>query len=94
MTTSNFGYENYSPHEIVRRGEAIYENELRDRVEPANHGRFLVLDLESHDFEIDDDDLTATTRLLDRHPSGVLYGLKIGHSAAYRIGASFGAGRP
>jgi hypothetical protein len=76
----------YSPEEIASRGDAIYENRLRDQVESDNRDRFLILDIESEDYEIDDDDLTATTRLLARRPEAVLYGLRIGRSAAYRIG--------
>jgi hypothetical protein len=50
----------------------IYEREIRRQVEAANHGRFLVLDINSHLFEIADDDLTASDRLLKKNPKAVL----------------------
>jgi hypothetical protein len=77
----------YTPEEIASRGDAIYESRLRDQVESENRDRFLILDIESEEYEIADDDLAATMRLLARRPNAVIYGLRIGHSAAYRIGA-------
>jgi hypothetical protein len=80
------GGQTLSIEEISRRGEEIYERELRERVEPGNRGRFLVLDVQSGTYELGDDDLAATQRLLDRIPEAVPYGIRIGHPAAYRIG--------
>jgi len=85
--------------EIARRGRDFYERELRPNVEAAHHGQFLVLDVITHSFEIADDDLTASDRVLKNNPKAVLYGCRIGYAAAYRIGpatavgASRGAGR-
>jgi hypothetical protein len=72
--------------EIVRRGEEIYEREIRANVEPTNKGKFLVLDIETGAYEIDEDDLKASKRLLARHPNAETYGLRIGYPTAYRIG--------
>jgi hypothetical protein len=38
---------------------------------------------------IDDDDLVATKRALAKRPEAVLYGLRIGYPAAYRLGGHF-----
>jgi hypothetical protein len=76
----------YSPEEVVRRGEELYERELRPKVEAGNKGKFLILDIGTGAYEIDADDLTASDRLLARHPEAELYGLRIGHPTAYRLG--------
>jgi hypothetical protein len=75
--------------EIVRRGEEIYEREIRSKVEEANRGKFLILDVQTGAYEIDEDDLAASERLLDRHPDAELYGLRIGFPAAYRMGIPY-----
>ena len=80
-------YANYPPHEVARRGEAIYEQHLRANVEAQHRGKFLVLDIETGAYEIDDDDLVATKRALATRPDAVLYGLRIGYPTAYRLGA-------
>ena len=46
-------------------------------------GNFVVIDVESGDYEIDAGDAVATRRLLDRRPTAVTYGIRIGHRAAY-----------
>ncbi len=88
-------YPGYTTEEIARRGRVVYEREIRHEVESAHRGRFLVLDVGSGDYEISDDDLDASERLLERRPDALLYGLRIGERAAYRIGGRLGpAGTP
>jgi hypothetical protein len=84
----------YTMEEIARRGEEIYQQQLRARVEPGNEGKILVLDVDTGDYEIDGDDLAADHRLRSRHPDSVFYGLRIGYPAADKIGGSWGKGHP
>lgn len=78
--------EDLSGPEIAKRGEAIYDEVIRPCIQPQDRGKHLVLDIISGEYEIADDDVTATQRMLARRPEGVLYGLRIGHAAAYRLG--------
>jgi hypothetical protein len=75
-------YPRYRADEVAARGEAIYEQQIRPKVEAEHQGKFLVIDIEIGDCEIDDDDLVATTRALAKRPEAVLSGLRIGYSAA------------
>lgn len=79
-------YAKYTPEEVESRGEAIYEQEIRPKVEAEHKGKFLVLDIETGQYEIDEDDVTATKRALAKRPDAVLYGLRIGYPTAYRLG--------
>lgn len=36
----------YASHEIVRRGQALYDQQIRAKVEGSHKGEFLVLDIE------------------------------------------------
>ena len=82
-------YVKCTAREVESQGEAIYEQRIRASVEVENKGKFLVLDIETGEYEIDTDDLMATKRLLARCPDAILYGLRIGFSSAYRLGGSF-----
>ena len=82
-------YTNYTSQEVESRGEAIYVQQIRDKVEPKHKGKFLVIDIETGEYEINADDLVATKQLLAKHPNAVIYGLRIGYPTAYRIGSSF-----
>ena len=68
------------------RGEAIYEQSIRGRVEGTAQGKIVVIDVESGDFEIDSDDASATARLLERCPDAVTFAVRVGHPATYRMG--------
>ena len=73
----------YKPGEVAARGEAIYREEIQPRVQPIEKGTFVVIDVETGDYEIDARDAAATRRLLQRRPSAVTYGVRVGHRAAY-----------
>ena len=79
-------YEKYSPQQVEAKGEEIYERHIRGMVEPGNRGKFVVIDIETGEFEVDDDDLQATKRALEKRPEAVLYGLRIGYPTAYTLG--------
>ena len=78
----------YRPEEVVQRGRAIYEQQIHHHIQPEHQGRFVVIDIEIGDYDIGDDDLSATKRILARRPDAVTYGLRVGSPAAYRIGIS------
>lgn len=69
-------------------GRQIYADQLRDKVEDKYRDKYLVLDIDSSDYEIDARHIQATLRLLQRRPEGTLYSLRIGHPAAFRLGGS------
>ena len=83
----------YSPQEIARRGEEIYARQISPVHAERSAGQFVVVDIESGAFEIAADDLSATKLLLAKRPSAVLYGLRIGQRAAYRLGVFLGERR-
>ena len=82
-------YTNYTSKEVASRGKAIYRREIRNKVELNHKGKFLVIDIETGEYEMNIDDLVATKRLLVKHPNAVVYGLQIGFPTAYRIGGHF-----
>jgi hypothetical protein len=47
----------WTGREIVRRGQALYDQRIRAQVEAGNQGKFLVINVETGDYEMDADDL-------------------------------------
>jgi hypothetical protein len=79
----------YSGEEIGRRGQEIYEQRLRALVETEdNVGKIISIDVESGDYEIADDLLSAGRRLQQRRPDALMYGKRIGYNAVYAVGGS------
>ena len=87
-------HSHQSSADVVRRGEEIYERELRNRVEPQHNGKFMVLDIDTGAYEIDADEVAALQRAMARNPAGTRYIKRIGYSAAHRLGGRFVVKRP
>ena len=77
----------YSKEEFARRGDEIYERDLRTHVEAGNEGKFIVIDIETGAYEIDADELVASDRLLTRHPNAQVWLRRVGSRYARRFGA-------
>lgn len=81
------GHPRFNLEEIGRRGQQLYEESVRAKVETEeNIGKQIVIDIETGDYEIDEDGLAASRRLLARHPGAALYGARIGYDAVYALG--------
>lgn len=80
------GHPRYSTDEIVARGQEIYEKQLKGKLEPQNVGKFLVIDIETGEYEMDEDDLTAALRAYNKNPDGARYEMKIGYATSGTIG--------
>jgi hypothetical protein len=76
----------YTSAEVSLKGRAIYEAIIKPQVEPERIGDYVVIDVDTGDYEVDEDHLTAGLRLIDRRPNGARYGLRIGYRTAARIG--------
>lgn len=72
--------------DIATRGQALYDQAIRQQVEAQHTGKFLVLDIDTGNYEIDADDLHASERLLERLPNARIYGVRIGFATAYKLG--------
>ena len=75
-----------SPQEIVDRGRRYYAEHLRARLEPDHMDEYLVLDIDTGDYEVDPSELAAFQRAYARSPRGIFCILRIGHRAAARLG--------
>lgn len=80
------GHPRFSKDEIVDRGIVIYQQQLRDKLEPQYIGKFLIIDIETGDYELDDDDVLAYKRAKAKHPDGARFGMRIGYRASGTIG--------
>ena len=76
----------YSKEEFARRGDEIYEHDVRPRIEAGDEGKFVVIDIETGAYEIDEDELAASDRLVARHSDAQLWVMRVGSRYARRFG--------
>jgi len=72
MTTSHL--------ELVKQGQAVYDRELRPKLEPKHKGEYLVLDVDTGEYELDEDECAAIRRARARKPHTLFYILRVGYS--------------
>jgi len=76
----------YSREETARRGQEIYERDIRPLAEATHPGEFAAIDVETGHYELDKDDYSATESLLIQQPDAQIWLARIGQAATYRIG--------
>jgi hypothetical protein len=79
----------HSKEEFARRGQEIYERDVRPHLQPGDDNKFVAIDIETGMFEIDPDDYTAGKRLLDRNPDAQTWMVRVGHPATISLGGRF-----
>lgn len=77
----------YSPDQLSALGNAIFEQQVRPTLAPADNGKFIAIDVVSGDHELDVDDYAAVMRLRSRRPAAEILLLRAGAPTTCRIGA-------
>ena len=75
----------YETGQVVDLGKAIYKEKIKHLAEPAENGKFVVIDVESGDYEIDEQIIPASDRLRERHPNAVTYAGRVGYPTTYKL---------
>jgi len=76
----------YGKEKHARRGNDIYERQVRPQVEIGNRGKIVAIDIETGAFEVAEDVIEASDRLLARYPDAQIWFVRIGYPAVHRFG--------
>ncbi len=76
----------YPQEEFERRGQAWYETRVRSQVAPEHQGEIVAIDVDTGEFELGENTLSAAKSLLARLPDSQMWFVRVGHIAVYRIG--------
>ena len=78
-------FDGYKPGEVTDLAREIYQEKIKPLVEPQEQGKFIVIDVVSGDYEIDEQIVDAFDRLKARRPESVAGGLRIGYRATFKM---------
>jgi hypothetical protein len=78
----------YSKEEFARRGDEIYEHDVKPKVGPQDHGKFVAIDIETRQWEMDADERSAGDSLLERVPDAQMWMTCVGLGYLYRFGGA------
>ncbi len=72
-------------NEIAARGRKLYDVHIKETVDPIHYGMFVVIGVDTGDYEVDKRHILAIKRLRKRHPGALTYGVRVGFPTAYRM---------
>jgi hypothetical protein len=76
----------YSKEEFARRGDAIYEKEIRPKLTAKDVGKFLAIDIETGQYEIAADEMKAGDTLRRRLPEAQIWMVRVGYTSTRKFG--------
>lgn len=76
----------YPKEEFARRGDAMYEAQVRPHLQTEDEGKFAAIDIESGAFEIDKEEMKAGDKLRARLPDAQIWMVRIGSRYVHRFG--------
>jgi hypothetical protein len=72
--------------ELAKLADEILHRKIEPLLTSDDAGKFVAIDVDSADFEVHEDDLTAVRRLKARRPSAQAVMCRVGYAAAYKMG--------
>jgi hypothetical protein len=76
----------YEKEEFARRGDEVYETQVRPHLTSEDEGKFAAVDIESGAYEIDEDELDACDKLSARVPHAQIWLVRVGSRYVHRFG--------
>jgi len=76
----------FSKEEIARRGDAIYDREVRPHLKPSDGGKFVAIDIETGAHEMAQEELAAFHKLRERVPNATIWLIKVGSRYVHSFG--------
>lgn len=78
--------DTYSREEVIERGKRLYQERVKEQVEPRHLGEFLALNVETGAYTLGIDSRTALQTARAQWPNGSLFLLRVGYPTAVKIG--------
>jgi hypothetical protein len=72
--------------DLVERGQAFYDEHLREKLEPEHSGRFVAIEPDTGRYFLADTGTDALTAALAEMPDGLFYLARVGYQTADAIG--------
>ena len=84
----------YSKEEFARRGDALVESTVRPNLKAADKDKFVAIDIETGEYELDKDEMKAADRLRKRIPDSQIWLVHATLGYLHRLGGHGLQGQP
>lgn len=77
----------WSHEQVAQRAEHLYNTKIRQQVESENNiGKMVIINVETGDYEVNENGLIAARVLQEKNPYARLFGIRIGYNVAVSLG--------
>ena len=76
----------YTKGELAKLGDSLYEDEVLPKLTTDDEGKFAAIDVDTGNFEVDVDELTACDKLSARVSNPQIWLVKVGSRYLHRFG--------
>ena len=84
----------YSKAEFARRGDALVESKVRPHLTPADADKFVAIDIDTGEYELDRNEMKAVERLRKRVPDSQIWLTHVTLGYLHRFGGHGLRSRP
>jgi len=77
----------YSAEETARRGDDLYERQIRPLVEAGNRGKIVAIDVDTRAYALEETALAASRSLQAQYPATEVWLVRVGHRALHHTEA-------
>ena len=84
----------YSKEEFARRGDALVESKVRPTLTPTDEDKFVAIDIETGEYELDKNEMKAADRLRKRVPDPQIWLVHVTLGYLHRFGGHGLRGQP
>jgi hypothetical protein len=74
-----------SAEEVARLGQAIFDRVVRPTLKPEDDGKYVAIDIDTEEYELDVSDYAAVLRLHGRMPGAEVWLMRAGYPTAYQM---------
>jgi len=78
----------YPKEEFARRGNEIYEQDVKPKLTAEDYGKYVAIDIETRQWEMNADEGAADERLLSRVPDAQMWMSRVGYGYIRRFGGA------
>jgi hypothetical protein len=73
-------------NELAGLGGDMFDRQVRPALRSEDDGKFVAIDVETGDYEIDEDDYAAVACLRSRNPAADVWLMRAGYPTTYKMG--------
>jgi hypothetical protein len=74
-----------SAEELARLGTETFQRSVRPRLRPEDVDKFVAIDVDTGEYELDANDFSAIARLRARQPQAEIWLERVGQPTAYKL---------